>query len=234
VEGFCWASSAYFEALYDVDRSTVKRWLAALVKHGFIVVVVDGPQRRIYLAEAAPAQVATGAKLSHLPAQKCATYRRKIEPQSITLSNTANTTGTLNVVGGVADARAATAVRGADASQERAEGAASPLSVDALKAQDVDAVVAVTGDGGSRKRFRQLRDLSESAGCADSWRHALDALKAAQRASTRPVERPGAYFCSVLVSDLNARGVAVPVATPSERRTVRDAIRSSLAAASPG
>ena len=50
VEGYCWASNAYFCDLYGVDRATVQRWLSALAKEGFIrVELVPGTgQRRIY------------------------------------------------------------------------------------------------------------------------------------------------------------------------------------------
>ena len=50
VEGFCWASNAYFMALYDVNRSTLQRWISALAKEGFIRVdLVPGTgERRIY------------------------------------------------------------------------------------------------------------------------------------------------------------------------------------------
>lgn len=228
VQGFCWASNSHFADLYDVKVRAVQLWIAALAKEGFVRVQLgaDKNTRRIFLTEV--------CTFPHAPAQKKTRPRAEKDTQSIKKSITTNTTETLNVVGVVADGRAATAVRGSDAESERAEGAASPLSVHAQSVQDVDAVVAVTGDGRSRKRFQQLRELSEGAGCVDAWRQALDALNARLAASTGPVERPGAYFCSVLVSGLNARGVSVPVGTPSERRTVRGAILQSLTSVSPG
>ena len=62
-EGYCWASNAHFQALYGVDRSTVKRWLASLQREGFIrIELVPGTGvRRIYDLTATPEQFRAGA-----------------------------------------------------------------------------------------------------------------------------------------------------------------------------
>jgi hypothetical protein len=230
VEGYCWANNAYFQGLYDVDRVTVQRWLAALVKSGFIrVEVVPGTGRRIYDLTMRPINPPQNCSP---PAAKMSPPRCKNEAHSITLSNTANIIRTLNVASGAVGSHVATAAREPIAPEEEDKVPASPVSIYALQSQKIDEVVSVTGDVGSRKRFQQLLDVTEAAGCWEVWRDALDALKTRQRASTGLLERPGAYFCSILVSALNARGVSVPVGTSSQRRTVKETIRKSMALSS--
>lgn len=239
VEGFCWASNSYFCDLYEVDRSTLKRWLAALAKEGFVRVdLVPGTgERRIYdltIKHPDPAQKRDGggAKMSRT--------RRKSEPHSNTKINTKNNSETLNVVGGSALIFAGPGPLPAGELQKQEEKgpsstatknliSASPMSLESWKDSKINAVVAVTDDDASRKRFLQLLDLCDKAACVDLWDNALDALKTRLGASTEPVACPGAYFCSMLVTALNGRGVAVPVGTPSQRRSVRSMITSSLA-----
>jgi hypothetical protein len=215
VEGYCWASNAYFEELYGVDRSTVKRWLAALVEAKFILVVVPlgTGNRRIYLAsahEVPPAQKQAGGSA------KMREGGRKNAPPSITENNTLSIQ-TLNV----ADV----------AAPQEQKGSASPPPLTSYKASMVDAVVAATGDTKSVLRFRQLLDVADDAGCIKLWGDALDALNFAQRSSTGIVERPGAYFCSVLCKSLSDCGVVVPVGSARDRRSVRSQVAASFAAA---
>lgn len=40
-EGKCWPSNAYFERLYSVGETSVKRWLKALSKGGYITVEIE-------------------------------------------------------------------------------------------------------------------------------------------------------------------------------------------------
>lgn len=47
--GFCNARNQYFCDLYDVDRRTVSRWLNKLERLGFVKLVYEDNQRRIYL-----------------------------------------------------------------------------------------------------------------------------------------------------------------------------------------
>lgn len=224
-EGYCWASNAYFQHLYDVDRSTIQRWLSSLAKQGFISVVYNPEtQQRIIRDLTVNVPAGGGAQKRATPSAETRPPRRKNEAHSITLSNTANTTGTLNV----ADAR----FKGpgpVPASELQGKGSASPPTSTSWKSVWVADVVALTGDTKSVLRFRQLLDIADDAGCSDVWPLALDALKAAQTASTGPVERPGAYFCSVVVSLLSERQVYVPVGVAKERRAVRSQIAASLA-----
>lgn len=55
VEGYCWASNAYFAEIYQATTRQVQRWIADLAKFGFIKVEVDQNQhrskRRIYMMQ---------------------------------------------------------------------------------------------------------------------------------------------------------------------------------------
>jgi len=49
-EGYCWASNQYFADLYGVNTYTICRWVAELVKEGFITSIVENKnQRKIHL-----------------------------------------------------------------------------------------------------------------------------------------------------------------------------------------
>ena len=236
LEGFCWASNAYFMKLCGVDRATVQRWLVALIKAKFIAVQVNPVtnERRIYLLAM---QSGGEPQKCDTPAAKMMPPRRKNAAQSITENNTKNNTTTLNVVG----EQSASGKQGPKegekvtppASSQSHETAPS-ASGNSWKVKALATAIAVTGDAKSSKRFQQLLDLADNAGLAECWQGALDALEQRRKAAAGPVERPGAYFCSVLVSALNARGVAVPVGTPSARRSVKASIAQSFAAAGEG
>lgn len=208
VEGYSWASNAYLAGLYNVDESTVRRWLAALVKQGFLTVIQHGPNRRIYLSESAPKRAKSRAKTSGLPAQKCAGYPRKNAPHSITLNKTLINTsedvreGPRFVGPGPVPARDLARV------EQEGKGSASPPPP--MSVRKVERAVAAVGDHSYRGRFRSFWEVVEASDCADVWQNALDAVKSPPRAAVGPVERSGAYFCSVLVSGLKERGVSLP------------------------
>ena len=241
VEGFCWASNAYFCDLYEVDRSTLQRWLSALAKAGFVRVdLVPGTgERRIYdltIKHTTPPQKQDGA------AAKMQRGGGKNAARSNTKNNTKSITETLNVVGGGRSrfvGPGPAPAREVQKQEEKGQAApaaknsipSSPSSSESWKDSKINAVVAATGDDASRKRFTQLFDVCLNVSCLEVWDDALDALTHALGASAGPVERPGAYFCSVLVKLLNARDVAVAVGKPSQRRSVRGTIAASLAAA---
>ena len=234
-EGYCWASNAHFQALYGVDRATVQRWLVALAREGFIRVdLIPGTgERRIFDLTIPPPQK------RHPPAAKMMPPRRKNAAQSITENITKNNTTTLNVVGGPPQSQKPQAKK-QEAEGENASPSAvyldfdtSAVSVEPIswKVNALLDVIEATKDTKSTKRFRQLLEVADRAGASSAWQDALDALKQRTRASAGPVERPGAYFCAVLVSALNERGVSVPVGTPSARRSVKSAIVASFLAA---
>lgn len=59
-KGYAWATNAYFAELYDVHADTIRRWVTALVKGGFIVVEIipeKGNLRKIFLTETLPAKI---------------------------------------------------------------------------------------------------------------------------------------------------------------------------------
>ena len=55
IEGYSWATNRYFAELYDVDESTIKRWLNSLKDHGFIKTEVENNKfkttRKIWLSQ---------------------------------------------------------------------------------------------------------------------------------------------------------------------------------------
>ena len=240
--GYCWATNDWFVDRCHVDETTIRRSIAALAKAKFIRVEreVGTSYRRIYLAEVPSPDLA----------QKCPNPRAKMpEPSrknarhSIKERNT-KSIQTLNVVGGgrsrfvePGPLPAREVQKQQQEQDEKGQAAlasrnkpASPF-LESWKEPKINAVVAATDDEASRKRFIQLLDICDGAACVPLWDAALDALKHARGRSTGLVARPGAYFCSVLVSALNARGVAVPVGKPSERRLVRGLVAASLVAA---
>ena len=61
-KGYCWASNKYFAGLYDVDRSTITKWVKALSERGYIQIeyvyaehTPNIQERKIYLTQALPA-----------------------------------------------------------------------------------------------------------------------------------------------------------------------------------
>lgn len=82
-EGFCFASNSYFASLYQVDISTIKRWIKELKDNDFIYIVIDkenGNNRKIYL----------GAKMSLPSVKNEPTPRGKNEPHNNTSINNTN------------------------------------------------------------------------------------------------------------------------------------------------
>lgn len=101
----------------------------------------------------------------------------------------------------------------------------------AMKKTEIDRVVRMTEDEGSRRRFEQLYELAEGAGLLLCWDQARKSThKAIQNGAMEGP--PGAYFNAVVGRLLNEeRPALVPVGTRAERRSVAALARSSLAAA---
>jgi DNA-binding transcriptional ArsR family regulator len=102
-KGYCWATNKYFEDLYDVDESTVRRWIGRLRDCGYIEIAmrlregkreVESREIRLVVSVGKPEE---GASPENPPggwAQNCAEGGRKIAPQNTTACNTTgNTTG---------------------------------------------------------------------------------------------------------------------------------------------
>jgi hypothetical protein len=210
IKGYCFAQNPYFMDLYQVDRSTVQRWLSSLQKQDFIVVEYDQAtgERRIYCK----AMFAGGgaAKMPH--------PYRKNAAQSITDINTKKSSTSLNVSGAAAPLPI----------DVKKGAAARRSSISAFKSEKIDEVVALTNDAASSRRFRQLYEIADKAGLAEEWDKAYKATRVALGRATKPVEAPGAYFCTILARALTENGVAVPVGTPAERADVRSLIAQSL------
>lgn len=75
-EGYCWASNQYFADLYEVDVSSVKRWITSLKDNNFIKVDIESQgikrTRKIWLSQEIKKMFTT--------AQKRATPQLKNEP----------------------------------------------------------------------------------------------------------------------------------------------------------
>lgn len=73
-EGYCWATNQYFATLYDVDVSTIKRWLSSLEENNFIKIETDKQgiqwKRKIWISPE--------IQKSFTKAQKCATPSSKM------------------------------------------------------------------------------------------------------------------------------------------------------------
>jgi hypothetical protein len=183
-----------------VNESTVRRWLAALVKEGFISVQLDGPKRRIYLAESALNEPKSRAKMSGLPAQKCTGYPRKNAPHNITLNKTENNTSKGN-----------RASPSPVVVPPAVKVSAPPPAIDAPPAvRQVERVVAACRDHAARGRLSLLWKIADGAGCADIWQDGLTAVKTPGTRSAGILEPPAAMFVRVVVAALSARGVLVP------------------------
>lgn len=85
-EGYCWATNKYFSELYEVDTSTIQRWLSSLVKLNFIIVEVNkqaGNTRKIWVLEGiknfytSPQNCGDLTSKMRLPHLKNATYNIK-------------------------------------------------------------------------------------------------------------------------------------------------------------
>lgn len=83
--------------------------------------------------------------------------------------------------------------------------------INAVRDKAVDEIVTLTGDESSRRRFWQLWEVAERNQSLDAWSVALRAVQKRQKGSSKqPLERPGAYFCTVLIQELEKREVFVP------------------------
>ncbi len=234
VEGYCWAQNPYFVFLYGVDRSTVKRWLAALSDAGFIRVEYNRQtgERHIFLRETVPSEYKV-IKPKKEVAQKRATPsaetrhpQRENEPQSITMSNIANKTKSVNVAAPSQNLVGLDTDRAAFLAEK-----VSPSAPSRTAEGDVAAVAALTGDSLSSARFKQIWHVAERANVLEAWDEAYNATKKALSDPERHVRRAGAYFQGVVGQCLLERNVTLNVGTRKEREEVRRVIAESFAAA---
>ncbi len=87
-EGYCWASNKYFAELYDVDESSVKRWIKSLEEEDFIKIQTERKgfklNRKIYISQI----IFTKAHFRAPEGSKMSPRRLKNEPYNNTSNNT--------------------------------------------------------------------------------------------------------------------------------------------------
>ena len=89
-EGYCWATNKYFKDLYNVNKTTVLRWMAELIEAGYIKSESSPNRRKIFMSE------------SFVGLQKCDPRVSKMQPQGgenatpINVSITHSTTSSNN------------------------------------------------------------------------------------------------------------------------------------------
>lgn len=96
------------------------------------------------------------------------------------------------------------------------------------KREALHELAQLTGDTHSDAGNRQLYDIAHKASCDQCWIDALEATRKRIQKSTQPLERPGAFFRSVLAKLLEEQGITVPTGTAEERAQARAAIRKGL------
>ena len=79
-EGYCWATNEYFQKLYDVDKTTIIRWLNQLIDNNFIFKSTINNQRKLSII---------GSSKNATPRSKNATYIvAKTQPMNNKKNNT--------------------------------------------------------------------------------------------------------------------------------------------------
>ena len=90
-EGYCWATNQYLADLYEVNISTIKRWITSLEDNKFIFIdhVKNGfqDQRRIWISEEIKKHF-TEAQKRATPSSKMSHPQLKNEPHNNTSNNT--------------------------------------------------------------------------------------------------------------------------------------------------
>lgn len=86
-EGKCWPTNAYFQRLYGVGESTIRRWISTLAKRGYISLKIEykGDTKEIERRTLSP--LGGGLKNEPRGAQKCTHPGFKNEPQNNTSIN---------------------------------------------------------------------------------------------------------------------------------------------------
>ena len=200
-KGYCWASNAHFQALYGVDRATVKRWLAALIREGFIRVdtgPADGlsfGERRIYDLTIPPAQKRPppGAKVNPPrrisapnPAQKRAPewYSEKEREKEIE----SDARGRRSVGPGLVPARELQAPEEKVPASPSTVKSKSEKGPSASRLRHVQRVVALTRDKSSEDLFENIWDGLQAAGRPEVWQQAVDLFKSLPKAPSSPAQ----------------------------------------------
>jgi len=217
VKGFCWASNAHFMALYEVDRSTIQRWLSSLSRAGFVRIELapETGQRRIYDLTSTPPQK------SGPPAAGMRPPRRENAAHSIKLSIKENnkkellTRGSQKFVGPAPiSAKELKEKWAASPAIQSPDGQVAALETmppnikqkeDARTVSDVpspvtlrkvERAIVLTKHEASRSLFNGLWEEVRDAGHPEVWQMAVEALKPL---SERPNNTPAVF--SLLFAD---------------------------------
>lgn len=97
-KGYCWASNSYFANLYKVDTRTIRRWVSALVKKGYISIeLIYGDdnkvtERRLSIVREDKNVPTPMTKMSSPLGQKCPHPHDKNVLYNNTSNNTSNNT----------------------------------------------------------------------------------------------------------------------------------------------
>lgn len=91
-------------------------------------------------------------------------------------------------------------------------------------------VEQITGDVNSRERYVQLREICVDRNAGDAWAAALRSTQRRQKRDDLAVlDRPGAWFDSAVVRELDKRGIPVPTkAEKADAPDIRGLIGASL------
>jgi hypothetical protein len=102
--------------------------------------------------------------------------------------------------------------------------------INPIRDRAVEGVVALTGDEGSRRRFEQLWEIAEGKNALDAWSAALRATsRRIKRTDQEPLERPGAYFDTICVKELEKREIFIPTNAEKQAEAgVGELIRQGL------
>jgi len=212
-EGYCWASNAHFQALYGVDRATVKRWLVALAREGFVRVdLVPGTgDRRIYDLTIPPAQKRTspGAKTNPPrrknapdPAQKRAPewyieLEREKEKES-------DARGRFVGPGPVPARELGSQEEQVTASPSTTQSKSGKGAPSAARLRQVQRVVSLTKDAASKEALEAMWDKLQEVSQPEAWAESVERVKVYPGRATMAPERLTEVFLAVCgcVADL--------------------------------
>lgn len=227
-DGKCRASDRFLATLFDVSLVTAKRWVSALAALGFLDIEHDGNERllvprlvrriprkfeRVFEKNGPSVKNETRQSAEKTPAgaQKCDAPGRTNDPQTRNVDK--KRLRDPPIPKNVADTGGKTRKPNGENKQD-----------------EVAAIVALTLDANSEKRFAQLWDIAIQR--PGAWGEAVAALQRAQAVGA--VARPGAYFTAALRAILEPYGITIPGGSPAERRSVKQQIKQSFAAAENG
>ena len=214
-EGYCWASNSHFQALYGVDRATVKRWLAALSREGFVRVdLIPGTgERRIYDLTIPPAQkrASPGAKTNPPrrknvtdPAQKRAPeWYIELEKEKEKESDARG--GRFVGPGPVPAWELGRQEEQVTASPSTTKSKSEKGGPSAARLRQVQRVVSLTKDAAGRETLEAMWDKLQEVSRPEAWAESVERVKVYPGRATMAPERLTEVFLAVCscVADLD-------------------------------